>query len=323
MKQIITVKINSEATELAVESHRSLLEVLRLEAAMTGTKEGCDVGECGSCTVIMNGKPVNSCLVLAVEADGAEVFTIEGVQLSADKPHPLQENFMKCGAAQCGFCTPRDHCRGEGVARREPDADDRRDPLCTGGQHLPLHRLHEDHRSRRSHGTRVAMGNAGGCGMNARSFEALDVPGAESVGAHRSVIGTSVKRSDLLGKVTGDAKYVADIHLPGLLHGKTLRSKIAHARIVGIDTSRALSLPGVKAVLTHKNVPRVLHAGSPHPRSASVTCDQYILDDKVRYWGEGVAVVAAITEEIAEEALALIDVPVRRDCLRCSPSKMR
>ena len=106
MKQIITVKINSEARELAVESHRSLLEVLRLEAAMTGTKEGCDVGECGSCTVIMNGKPVNSCLVLAVEADGAEVFTIEGVQLSADKPHPLQENFMKCGAAQCGFCTP-------------------------------------------------------------------------------------------------------------------------------------------------------------------------------------------------------------------------
>ena len=144
--------------------------------------------------------------------------------------------------------------------------------------------------------------------MSARSFEALGVPAVKPADAHRAVVGTSVKRSDLLGKVTGDAKYVADMHMPGLLHGKTLRCKIAHARIVGIDTSRALALPGVKVVLTHENVPRVLHAGSPHPRSASVTCDQYILDDKVRYWGEGVAVVAATSEEIAEEALGLIDV---------------
>ena len=124
----------------------------------------------------------------------------------------------------------------------------------------------------------------------------------------RSIIGTSVKRNDLLAKVTGDAKYVADMQMPGLLHGKTLRSNIAHARITRIDTRRALALPGVKAVLTHLNVPRVLHAGSPHPRSASVTCDQYILDDKVRYWGESVAVVAATSEEIAEEALGLIEV---------------
>ena len=123
-----------------------------------------------------------------------------------------------------------------------------------------------------------------------------------------TIIGTSVKRTDLTAKVTGDARYVADMNHVGLLHGKTLRSKIAHARIVRIDTRLALALPGVKAVLTHENVPRVLHAGSPHPRSASVTCDQYILDDKVRYWGEGIAVVAATTEEIAEEALDLIEV---------------
>ena len=123
-----------------------------------------------------------------------------------------------------------------------------------------------------------------------------------------SIIGTSVRRNDLLAKVTGDAKYVADMQMPGLLHGKTLRSNVAHARIKRIDTRRALALPGVKAVLTHENVPRVLHAGSPHPRSASVTCDQYILDSKVRYWGEGVAVVAATSEEMAEEALGLIEV---------------
>ncbi|MGH8784240.1 MAG: xanthine dehydrogenase family protein molybdopterin-binding subunit [Cupriavidus necator] len=123
-----------------------------------------------------------------------------------------------------------------------------------------------------------------------------------------AVIGHSVKRTDLLDKVTGNARYVADMPFPGLLFGKMKRCNLAHAKIRRIDTSRALALPGVKAVLTHENVPRVLHAGSPHPRSASVTCDQYILDDKVRYWGEGVAAVAAISEEIAERAVELIEV---------------
>jgi xanthine dehydrogenase molybdenum-binding subunit len=123
-----------------------------------------------------------------------------------------------------------------------------------------------------------------------------------------AVIGNSVKRVDLLSKVTGTAKYVADMDFPGLLFGRIKRCNIAHANIKRIDTSKALALPGVKAVLTHENVPRVLHAGSPHPRSASVTCDQYILDSKVRYWGEGVAAVAATTEEIAEKALELIEV---------------
>jgi xanthine dehydrogenase molybdenum-binding subunit len=128
------------------------------------------------------------------------------------------------------------------------------------------------------------------------------------LGHEARIIGRSVKRVDLTAKVTGDAKYVADMAHVGLLHARTLRSTIAHARIKRIDTSKALALPGVRAVLTHENVPRVLHAGSPHPRSASVTCDQYILDDRVRYWGEGVAVVAATSEAIAEEALSLIEV---------------
>lgn len=123
-----------------------------------------------------------------------------------------------------------------------------------------------------------------------------------------AVIGHSVKRADLLDKVTGNAKYVSDMPMAGLLHAKLKRCNVAHARIVGIDTSAALALPGVKAILTHENVPRVLHAGSPHPRSASVTCDQYILDNKVRYWGEGVAAVAATSEDIAARAIELIQV---------------
>ena len=123
-----------------------------------------------------------------------------------------------------------------------------------------------------------------------------------------AVIGRSVRRHDVAAKVTGEAKYVADLTPPGMLHARSKRSTIAHALIRRIDASRALALPGVKAVLTHENVPRVLHAGSPHPRSASLARDQYILDRKVRYWGETVAVVAAVSDEIAEQALELIEV---------------
>jgi xanthine dehydrogenase molybdenum-binding subunit len=123
-----------------------------------------------------------------------------------------------------------------------------------------------------------------------------------------AVVGESQRRPDMPGKVSGRAQYAGDLSLPGMLHAKTKRSNVAHARIKRIDATRALAYDGVKAVLTHHDVPRVLHYGSPHPRSASVTRDQYILDSKVRYWGESVAVVAAVSEEIAEEALDLIEV---------------
>lgn len=98
--------VNGEHREIDVAPHRSLLDALRHEAGLTGTKKGCDVGECGSCTILFNGQPVNACLVLAPEADGAEIATIEGLQAEDGSPHALQECFMRCGAAQCGFCTP-------------------------------------------------------------------------------------------------------------------------------------------------------------------------------------------------------------------------
>ena len=105
-KQLITFSVNGEPCEIAVIPNRSLLDALRSEAGLTGTKKGCDVGECGSCTIIMNGKPVNACLVLAAEAQDAQIMTIEGLQSADGALHPLQECFMQCGAAQCGFCTP-------------------------------------------------------------------------------------------------------------------------------------------------------------------------------------------------------------------------
>lgn len=98
--------VNGEPRSIATEGHRSLLDALREETGLTGTKKGCDVGDCGACTVILNGQPVNACLVLAAEAQGAEILTVEGLQSSPDDLHPLQEAFMEHGASQCGFCTP-------------------------------------------------------------------------------------------------------------------------------------------------------------------------------------------------------------------------
>jgi len=105
MKKRISVKVNGEEREAVVEARRTLLDFLRYDLHLTGTKEGCGDGNCGSCTVLLNHEPVNSCLVFAVEADGQEILTIEGLA-SGSALHPLQEAFISEGAIQCGFCTP-------------------------------------------------------------------------------------------------------------------------------------------------------------------------------------------------------------------------
>ncbi len=105
MKQRVSFKINGDGYEVEVEPRESLLDVLREKLSLTGTKKGCNTGDCGACTVILEGKPVNSCLVLAVEVEGKEVLTIEGVA-QGGKLHPLQEAFIQYGAVQCGYCTP-------------------------------------------------------------------------------------------------------------------------------------------------------------------------------------------------------------------------
>jgi aerobic-type carbon monoxide dehydrogenase small subunit (CoxS/CutS family) len=106
MKKHIALKINNQDYELLVADNETLAQVLRgTQVNLTGTKQGCEIGDCGACTVLMDGKPVNSCLLLAVQASGHEITTIEGLARSG-KPHPIQEAFIEAGAVQCGFCTP-------------------------------------------------------------------------------------------------------------------------------------------------------------------------------------------------------------------------
>ena len=105
MKRIITLNVNGEKFELLTEVHRTLLEVLRENLGLTGTKRGCDLGTCGACTVLIEGKPYLSCLTLAADVQGKKIVTIEGLAQDGE-PHPLQKAFVQKGAIQCGFCTP-------------------------------------------------------------------------------------------------------------------------------------------------------------------------------------------------------------------------
>ena len=105
-KKEIRLRVNGEDYDLEVKASRTLLDVIREEIGLTGTKKGCDEGDCGACTVLIDGKPMTSCLVLAVDAQGKEILTIEGLSSDPQELHPLQAAFLKYGAVQCGYCTP-------------------------------------------------------------------------------------------------------------------------------------------------------------------------------------------------------------------------
>ncbi|WP_417204909.1 (2Fe-2S)-binding protein [Antarctobacter sp.] len=124
MKQIVEMTINGDPYDVVTEGHRSLLDTLREEVGLTGTKKGCDVGDCGACTVLVDGKPTNACLMLAVEAQGKSIETVEGLQTSVEVLHPLQDAFMRHGASQCGFCTPGILMMARKLLEENPDPTD-------------------------------------------------------------------------------------------------------------------------------------------------------------------------------------------------------
>jgi carbon-monoxide dehydrogenase small subunit len=113
------MEVNGEAQELAFTPQKTLLEVLREDLGLTGTKHGCELGECGTCTVIIDGRPELSCLVLGLECEGRAIVTVEGLQ-EGPRPHPLQQAFAELGAAQCGYCTPGILCAARALLDENP-----------------------------------------------------------------------------------------------------------------------------------------------------------------------------------------------------------
>ena len=122
MKQEIKITVNGDLYHLLVDTHRTLLDVIRDQIGLTGTKSGCEMGECGACTVLLNGEAVNSCLVLAHEADGQEIKTIEGLA-QGENLHPVQKSFVEHGAIQCGYCTPGMVMASSSLLEKNPKAD--------------------------------------------------------------------------------------------------------------------------------------------------------------------------------------------------------
>ena len=289
MKQLITLRVNGESYEVAVEPQAILIDVFREQLGLTGTKKACDFGNCGSCTVLMDGKPVLSCLVLALDAQGKDIQTIEGLDKDGQL-HPLQKAFIDHGAIQCGFCTPGMLLSAKALLDEnpQPTIEEVKQAIagnlcrCTGYQKVVESILS------------VVEGSKG------------EAKGKQEY----SPIGKRLPRIDGSVKATGEARFTVDMVLPGMLHGKILRSPYPHAKILHVDTSSAGALPGVKAVITGNDTGIVRFSFIDTPRYPADQCPLAV--DKVRFIGEGVAAVAAVSEEIAEEALSLIKVEYQR-----------
>ena len=289
---LVSLRVNGRRHTVGVRPGTTLQQIFRNQLGLTGTKNGCETGDCGACTVIMNGRPVTSCLVLAAEADGAEITTIEGLSEEGGL-HPLQRSFIKHGALQCGFCTPGMIMAAKALIDRNPEPTRAEILTALGGN---LCRCGSYHRI-----IRAVEGW--------KAFAGIPLDTAPRTDDERdqerdlSVVGHGVTRYDAPDKVSGRAVYTADIRLPGMIYGKILGSPIPHGIIRSIDTGRARQLPGVLAVITAEDVPDTSYGVSPARYD-----EQILAKERVRYVGDEVAAVAALDEETAEQALALIEV---------------
>ena len=293
MTSVCTLMVNGQSHTIAIDPFDTLLDVLRDALHLTGTKRGCDVGDCGACTVLVDGTPVNACLQLAATLQGRRITTIEGLATDGELT-PLQKSFVNEGAIQCGFCTPGMTLAATALLHDhpEPTPDEIKEALsgnmcrCTGyaGIMRAVRRCGHD---REEEGTCAKW-----------AAENRTVPSTM-----HDTVGVSIPRVDAVDKVTGRIQYTADVFLPNMAHGKLLGSPIAHGIITRIDTSRAEALPGVLAILTGKDVTDTKYGVSPARYDEDV-----LAKDKVRHVGDPIAAVAAIDERTAERAVALIDV---------------
>jgi putative selenate reductase molybdopterin-binding subunit len=274
---VVTCIVNGRLTQHEPRPGQCLRTYLR-EAGWFGVKKGCDAGDCGACTVHVDGKPVHSCLFPASRATGRNVTTIEGLA-PPDGLHPMQRAFLDAQGFQCGF--------------------------CTAGMVMTVSCLTDAQRDNLP----VAMkGNLCRCTGYAAIADAIaGVRHTEAVEPGET-LGRNVAAPAGLDVVTGHVRYTLDVAVDGLLHLKLLRSPHPHARIVAIDTSAALAVPGVHAVLTHEDAPDRLFSTARHDDPKTDVDDTRVLDPVMRFIGQRVAAVVAETEAAAEEACRRLDV---------------
>ncbi|MGB6350519.1 MAG: molybdopterin cofactor-binding domain-containing protein [Pseudolabrys sp.] len=282
-----TATINGRKVARSAKPHQRLLDFIRDDLNLTGNKEGCGAGECGTCSVFVDGVLMKSCLLPVAKAQGASIETIEALAKTGELS-VLQKAFHKAGASQCGYCIPGMVMAATAALRANPFA------------------------SREEIKERLG-GNICRCTGYQKIFDAVEMardvqngrlPAAVLLEADTqdAVIGKAVRRIDAPSKVSGRLKYAADMTMPGMLHVQVLRSPHAHARIVSIDTSGAEGMAGVEGVITSADVPGEDGFG------VFVNDQPVMAREKVRYVGEAVAAVAAEDPLIAKRALSAIKV---------------
>lgn len=287
-KEFISVQlvINDKEMSAEIPGDLNLLQFLRVELGLMGTKNGCEKGHCGSCSIIFNGKVRRACLVKMKKAAGARVETIEALSRNGDL-HPIQQAFIETNAVQCGFCTPGMIMAAKALlgANPSPTSDETRAFLtanrnlcrCTGYVAII--------EAIRLAAKRIAIGG---------DFQVLPI--ASELNGNPQLKGESIK------KVTGACVYADDIVMDDMLYGKILWAAHPHAKILSIDTADAEAMNGVALVLTSKDIPGLNQAGL-------VVRDQpAIAAEKSRYIGDSVASVFAESPQIAKNALDRIDV---------------
>ncbi|MEA2024763.1 MAG: molybdopterin cofactor-binding domain-containing protein [Actinomycetota bacterium] len=317
----ITLTVNGTRRPLTCEPHESLRTVLR-RAGLHSVRFGSGTGETGAAAVLLDGRLISADVMLAAQADGHDIETIEGLSVPGHL-HPIQQAFIETGAIQSGYSTPATILSAKALLDRNPNPteDDVRDALSgildrETGYLRPVHavlRAAAVMRGEEPDNIDVAylpplLGDGGSPSdredlseIAPRVVPSADVP-------ETRVVGKPEAKVDAIKLVKGNPAFTDDVDLTGTLIAKVLYSPHAHARIVSIDDSKARALPGVHAVLHHGNVPRVRYASGGQSYPNPLPYDQVSFDNKVRYVGDRVAAVAADTEEIALAAIDLIDV---------------
>jgi xanthine dehydrogenase molybdenum-binding subunit len=299
-KDVLEITVNGQLHRLPVVAGETLADLLRERLRLTGTKIGCNEAECGSCTVLVDGETVLSCVYPAEKANGRSVLTIEGLASQAARQkrggealHPLQEAFILHGAVQCGFCIPGQIMTAHALLQRNPDPSEAeirhalKDTLC------------------RCAGYPTIVRSIQAAAKSLRTGEPVEPPKVMPVARNaRKVVGTVQPRPEAVAKVTGKAIFTDDIQFENMLYGAVKRAMTPSAILRRIDTSKAEALPGVHAVMTAKDIPG-------ENRHGIVFRDWPVMvgiGERVRYVGDALAIVAADTREIARQACDLIEV---------------
>ncbi len=353
----IALTINGEEQTLTVRCSETLLNSLR-RASYTSVKHGCETGDCGACTILLDGEPVHSCRIRATEAEGREVTTVEGLvyppqpllrggehlpqpplrggeHLPASGGvggvlHPIQQAFIETGAIQCGYCTPAQILVAKALLDRSPDPTEEeiREAMsgvlcrCTGYvkivqavQRAAAVLRGEEVEPFMPIEATLAPGESPAellsCYYGQGQGQALPLPPLVISPPEMEflrVVGKPEPKVDGVKLAAGRPVFTDDVKMEGMLYGALLTSPHAHARIKRIDARPARALPGVHAVLTHEDIPRIKYASGGQSYPQPPPYDQVVLDNKVRHVGDRVAVVAAETPGLAQRALRLIEV---------------